>query len=93
MRTTRRPERRSRGAHRDEWCRMLKKKCRQRSGLQSQHFRCSARRDVDERRRGDSERRREGYGQRSDFGEPGAAVAALAAAAAALWALGRAIGC
>ena len=65
----------------------------ERIGVHSDHYRCSVRRDVDERCRSGPERRREGSGQRSDFDEPGAAVAALLAAAAVLWALGRALGC
>ena len=52
-------------------------------GVHSDHYRCSVRRDVDERCRSGPERRRDGSGQRSDFGEPDAAAAAPAAAAAA----------
>ena len=77
-RTPRRLDRHSRRAHCAKWCR-LPEHCRmdiRRIGLQKDHFWCSARRIADDRRRADSERRRGGSGQRSDFGEPGAAVAA-----------------
>ena len=54
-----------------------------RVGVQTDYFRCSARRDANERRRGGSERRRRGTGQSGDYGAPDAAAAAPAAAAAA----------
>jgi hypothetical protein len=85
-RTPRRLDRHSRRAQGAKWCR-LSEQCRlgiRRVGLQNDHFRCSARRIADERRRTDSERRRGGSGRRSDSGEPGAVAFASATAAAAL---------